>query len=99
MAFLAWLGRYEHCSVGGYYYVMGPLLTFPRFAVIPEAWEHDRGKWTKDWMSGKPAAVLYFAFWKLKVCERRRATWPEVWWYWGFQEVAARPLAHGGGAE
>lgn len=86
------LGLYEKVSTsdGRYYYVRGPGLEFARFAVIAEGLEHEQDKWVKNWMSGEPAAVLWFSFWKLKMRARSKATFAEADWFRGFQVVLRR---------
>ena len=83
------LGRYTKCSdsAGRYYYVRGPLLPLARFAVIGEHLEHEPDQWVKDWMNGKPTAVLWFSFWKLKLRTHSKASFAEADWYRGFVEV------------
>lgn len=91
MKLFAGVGMYTvHTTHSGkYYYVTGPLLQVPRFACIAESLEFRRDLWTKDWTTGKPTALLWFSFWKLKMNVKRRATFAEVDWFYGFQWVAS----------
>lgn len=78
----------KHSSRDGrYYYVKGGDLPFPRFCVIHPSITDEREKWTKDWITGNPAAVLYFSFWKLKLDVESPATDEEIEWYQGFLEA------------
>ena len=83
------LGLYIKCSTadGSYYYVRGPGLPLARFCVISEHLEHEPERWTKDWITRKPAAVLWFSFWKLNLRNYSKASFAEADWYRGFVEV------------
>ena len=86
-----WLGLYTKCASadGRYYYVRGPGLGLAHFCVISEhlATEDSQNLWVKDWLTGKPAAVLYFSVRKLKLRNYSKATFAEADWYRGFVEV------------